>query len=226
MTAPKAIGLECEACHDTSFANPLDHKTDGSAGAGPPPANVNSQFWFGKTETADTGRNVNTAHLGAAYFPTGFPAGNPTNKYEYALAFDRKCGNPATGCHRSAVHNQHPVKPPSPQPADNVLTFGQGGTVPNPKAYWWYPAITDYVTQFYQSRSPWDVNDVTTRAAGTFPDNGVTYGLCVSCHDPHGTNAPVNLLGATTNYMLRGDTRPPNAGLFCNTACHTSRTPP
>jgi predicted CxxxxCH...CXXCH cytochrome family protein len=224
MTTPKTINVECEACHDTSFVTSADHKTDGSAGAGPPPANINTQTWPGKTENANNQRNQNTVHLSAAYFPSGFPGSNPSNKYNFALAFDQKCGNQATGCHTANAHNHHPVIPGAPQTVDRVLRFPDGGTVSNPKAYNWYSAISDYPTQFYQSRSPWDINDITTSAVGSYTDNNTRYGLCVSCHDPHGTNAPANLLGTTTNRMLRGDSS--NAGQFCNTACHTTRTPP
>lgn len=233
MTSPKSINLECEACHDTSFVTSADHKTDGSAGAGPPPANINTQTWPGKTENANNQRNQNTAHLGSTFFPAGFPGSNPANKYLYPLAFDQKCGNPAAGCHTAQPHydsttapnGAHPQRPAAPVAADNVLTFGQSMTTGTPKAYYWYPSITDYATQFYQSRSPWDIEDITTRATGMpVPDANVRYGVCVSCHDPHGTNAPVNRPGKNTNVMLRGDTL--NQSLFCNTACHTSRTPP
>ena len=233
MTTPKTINLECEACHDTSFVTSADHKTDGTAGAGPPPANINTQMWPGKTENVNNQRNQNTAHLGSAFFPAGFPGANPANKYLYPLAFDQKCGNPAAGCHSAQPHydsttapnGAHPQRPAAPVAADNVLTFGQSMTTGTPKAYYWYPSITDYATQFYQSRSPWDIEDITTRATGmAVPDSGVRYGVCVSCHDPHGTNAPANRPGHTTNVMLRGDTL--NQSQFCNTACHTTRTPP
>ncbi|GAB4236562.1 MAG: hypothetical protein OHK0028_13480 [Deltaproteobacteria bacterium] len=226
MTSPKTINIECEACHDTSFVTSADHKTDGTAGAGPPPANINTQTWPGKTEDANNRRNQNTVHLSSAFFPAGFPGSNPSNKYEFALAFDQKCGNLAAGCHPANAHNQHPIVPGNPQPVDRTLRFGDGGSVANPKAYYWYSAISDYPTQFYQSRSPWDINDITTNASGSYPDNNTRYGLCVSCHDPHGTNAPIDLLGANTNRMLRGDAASPNSGPFCNGVCHSSRTPP
>jgi predicted CxxxxCH...CXXCH cytochrome family protein len=223
MTTPKVINVQCDACHDTGFLTGTDHKVDGSAGAGPPPANINTQIWPGKTENANNQRNQNTAHLRSDYFPAGYPGATPSNKYEFARAFDLKCGTPAAGCHPAAAHNHHPVVPGVPQPVDRVMRFPDGGTATNPKVYYWYPALSDYAAQFYQSRSPWDINDLTTGAAGTYADNSVRYGVCVSCHDPHGTAAPANL-GAATNQMLRGDTL--NAGQFCNAACHTTRTPP
>jgi len=224
-----AINIDCEACHDVGFVSGADHKADGSAGVGPPPANINTLFWPGKsTGNPNTDRNQNTAHLKSDYFPAGFPA-NPPNKYQYALAFDQKCGNPATGCHTAQPHydsitapdGAHPQRPAAPVAADNVLTFGQSMTTLTPKAYNWFPAISDYPAQFYQSRSPWDIEDITTNATTGYPGNGVRYGLCVSCHDPHGTNAPSNRPGHTTNVMLRGDTLSP-PGQFCNTACHRS----
>jgi hypothetical protein len=229
MTSPKTINIDCDACHDVGFVTGADHKADGSAGAGPPPANINTQIWPGKTENANNQRNQNTAHLASTYFPAGFPGSNPANKYDYPLAFDQKCSGPATGCHPVAVHNNHPVVPASPLPEDRVMRFGDHQNPLDVKALYWYPAISDYPTQFYSSRSVWDIEDITTRATGMpVSDTGVRYGVCVSCHDPHGTNAPINRPGHTTNIMLRGDSldNPQFCGAGAAGACHTSRPPP
>ena len=215
-----ALGaVQCEECHDVGYLSSANHKTDGTAGSGPAPANVNTLAWPGKALNANTQPTANTAHLRQAYFPA-----TATHKYDYARVFNKKCGDPATGCHPVPPHNNHPQVPAgSVNPADNVMRFGDNSVV-NPKAYYWYPAYLDYRANFYESRSPWEIEDLTTNASGVGTDSGTRYGVCVSCHDPHGTNAARNLMGGTTNRMLRGNSNA--TGQFCNSACHTTRTPP
>jgi predicted CxxxxCH...CXXCH cytochrome family protein len=192
--------IRCEDCHDIGSPNPSTH----SDGTGV----FHTQNWPGKTP--DT-TNQNTSHLSAAYFPGG-AAGF---RYEYSLKVNQQCGR---GCHASAPHNHHPSVPAgSTNSVDNTLRFGDFNTVANPKSKTWY-AITNFPSEFYMSRSPWVDRDTTSLAGGGFPDAGTVYGSCVSCHDPHGTNAPSNLLGTTSNRMLRGDST--NPGQFCNKACH------
>jgi predicted CxxxxCH...CXXCH cytochrome family protein len=218
------INIECEACHDVGYLSSGDHKTDNTAGAGPPPANINTLL---DPDVTSPGSNRaptrNTAHLKSGYFPTS----SPSYKYQFALAFNAKCGNPVTGCHNtgtSATHNNHPVVPTgSTDPQDNVMRFGEHNSVSDPKLYYWYPAYTSYSDKFWETRSPWTINDLTTDAIGSYSDNNVKYGVCVTCHDPHGTDAPKNLTG-TTNRMLRGNSKASNQ--FCNKACHTSKPPP
>ncbi len=221
MTTPKNINLQCEDCHDVGYLSGSSHKTDGAAGAGPPPANVNTLTWPGKVDNGANFPTVNTPHLKQSYVPST----TPTEKYQYALAFDTKCGNPATGCHKTRVEH-HPVVPPgSTDPKDNVVRFGDKSSRPNPKAVYWYPVYSSYRDSFYESRSPWVITDVTTSAGGSYPDSATVYGVCVSCHDPHGTNSPKNCDGGTTNHMLRGNSQSPGSGPFCNTACHSSGAP-
>jgi predicted CXXCH cytochrome family protein len=159
----------------------------------------------------------------SSFFP-----GSATTKLAYAQAFDTKCGSRSTGCHTRATPPSHvgEIHPNSTvAPYDNVLIFGRthGGTTPTPKAYSWYPVIAsaaDYAARFYETPAVWLIQDITTNSnSGSFADNATNYGTCVTCHDPHGTNAPVNFPGATTNFMLRGDayTAP---SFFCNTVCH------
>ncbi len=211
--------IACEECHDVCYLSSADHKTDGTAGSGPPPANVNTLSWPGKTDNGSNAPTANTSHLKQAYFPS-----SATKRYEYARAFDRKCGDPAAGCHRFPPHNQHPVVPAgSVDPADNVLRFGDFNTVLDPKAYSWYPESPDYRTDFYKSPSPWEIGDLTTNAAGVGPDNSIRYGTCVTCHDPHGTGATDQKVGGG-NAMVRGNWT--ESAQFCNGACHTTRTPP
>ena len=105
------------------------------------------------------------------------------------------------------------------------MRFGDRNTVSNPKGYSWY-TLSSYPTDFYRSQSPWTDNDI--RLQGGLSDAGTSYGLCVSCHDPHGTAATDTSfypgLG-TSNHMIRGNYRT-DSSTFCNTACHTKRSPP
>ncbi|HEY3320142.1 MAG TPA: hypothetical protein VGP72_06740, partial [Planctomycetota bacterium] len=166
--------------------------------------------------------NLNTAHLKSAFFPA-----SAVKKSDYAWTFDRTCSTTGVGCHSvspsSHIGLEHPNY--SVSPYDNVLTFGRAhaNTPPDPKAYNWYLPIAnaaDYATRFSEAPAVWLVQDLTTNAnSGSYTDNGTSYGTCVTCHDPHGSAAPTNFPGATTNYMLRGDAY--NAtGQFCNTVCH------
>ncbi len=211
--------IGCEECHDIGYLASADHRADGSAGTGPAPANLNTLTWPGKTLDANTRPTANTAHLRAAYFPA-----SATRKSDYARAFNRKCGDPAAGCHVVPPHNNHPQVPAgSVDPADNVMRFGDA-SVAEPKAYYWFPAYAEYRTGFYESRSPWVIDDLSTAAAATGPDSAVQYGTCVSCHDPHGTGA-ADRTTAGRNVMLRGNWST-QASTFCNAACHTTRMPP
>jgi cytochrome c553 len=216
-SAPRAVrAVTCDDCHDVDYLAAADHKGDGSAGATDPPSSINTLTWPGRTLTADRAPTANTAHLKASFF-----SASPARKADYALAVDRMCGATGTGCHpaieRSHVGRIHPF-------GDNALAFGRthGGTPPAPKQYAWYPPSAnayDYRIRFYESPAVWVVDDLTTLAADpAFPDNQVAYGGCVSCHDPHGSGAPVNTAaGVTTNRMMRGDFRDTRT---CNTVCH------
>jgi len=109
------------------------------------------------------------------------------------------------------------------------MRFGDKGTQANPKQYTWDntwnpndPA--NYPQVFYKSKSPWIDSDIRTGVGG-LSDPTVSYGLCISCHDPHGTGV-TETSGYTglgyTNHMLRGNWLAPlGPSTFCNNAaCH------
>jgi predicted CxxxxCH...CXXCH cytochrome family protein len=213
--------VQCADCHDTAWLNPADHKANGLPSGTYPPTNINTLMWPGKRGTTDTSPTVNTAHLRSSYFPAF-----ARNKSDYARAFDTKCGARGVGCHLYPTPPSHVgrIHPDSRVPPfDNALTFGRqhGGTTPDPKAYPWYPVVSsadDYANRFYESPTVWLVQDITTLANNAaFPDNAVSYGVCVSCHDPHGTGSPVKP-GERSNYMLRGEYNRPVT--FCQPVCH------
>jgi hypothetical protein len=107
------------------------------------------------------------------------------------------------------------------------MRFGDKNSKANPKLYDWYVWDTsnpsNYPTSFYRSRSSWIDNDI--RSVGGMTDPAVSFGLCVTCHDPHGTGATDASaypgLG-NSNHMLRGNWLPPAGPVtFCNNAgCH------
>jgi len=207
--------IECEDCHDASYLTGGDHKTDGSV-PGNPPNNINTEYWPGKSPlNADTNPNANTAHL-----RSGFINVSPTSRADIAKTFDNYC---ATACHARDYHRHQ--RGTGPPPTD-VMRFGDPGTdtTSNPKQYNWY-TLTNYATDFYKSQSPWVDNDI--RASSGLSDQEIAYGLCVSCHDPHGTGTTDTTGGyvAYSNHMVRGNWIN-DAGGFCTRACHTSRTPP
>jgi hypothetical protein len=206
--------IECEDCHDASYLTASSHKTDGSV-TGSPPHNINTLGWLGKSPlNADTNSNANTAHLVAGYIDTA-----ATSREAIARRFDSHC---ITACHTPGYHtHQNNNNPPG------VMRFGDHGSKANPKLYDWYVWDTsipsNYPTSFYKSRSSWTDNDI--RSVGGMTDPAVNYGLCVSCHDPHGTGVTETTsypgLG-TSNHMLRGNwLAPAGPGTFCNSAgCH------
>ncbi|MHB1040626.1 MAG: CxxxxCH/CxxCH domain c-type cytochrome, partial [Desulfobacteria bacterium] len=206
--------IECEDCHDTSYLTASDHKTDGSVTGGPP-LNINTLLWPAKSPlNADTNPNQNTAHLVAGYIDIA-----ATSREAIARKFDNQC---STACHTPGYH-QHQMDNVPP----GVMRFGDHGTKTNPKLFDWYVWDTsnpaNYPTSFFSSRSAWIDSDIRSVAGMTDPT--VNYGLCVSCHDPHGTavtdTSSYPGLG-TTNHMLRGNWLPPaGPGTFCNNAgCH------
>ncbi|MHB8783296.1 MAG: CxxxxCH/CxxCH domain c-type cytochrome [Desulfobacteria bacterium] len=206
--------IECEDCHDTSYLTASDHKTDGSV-PGNPPNNINTLGWPGKTPLdANTNPNANTSHLKSGYINT-----TPSTRADVARTFDTYC---VTACHAADYHRHW--KPTGAAPQD-VMRFGDPGTstTSNPKQYNWM-TIAAYATDFYRTQSVWIDSD--SRVSGLV-DN-TNYGLCVSCHDPHGTGVTDTSgypgLG-TTNHMLRGNWIT-DAGTFCGRACHTSRPAP
>jgi len=207
--------IECEDCHDTSYLTSSDHKTYGVPGS--PPHNINTLDWPPKSpRNADTNPNANTAHLKSGYINA-----SPLARADVARTFDSYC---VTACHDADYHRHW--KDGGTLPRD-VMRFGDHGTRANPKLFLWYTWDTtnpaNYPTYFYQSRSVWIDNDI--RSVSGMTDQSVNYGLCVSCHDPHGTGVTdtSGYSGWTpTNHMLRGNWLPPaGPGTFCNSAgCH------
>jgi len=205
--------IECEDCHNTSYLTASDHKTSGVAGG--PPLNINTLLWPAKSPlNADTNPNANTSHLVAGYIDTA-----ATSREAIARKFDNQC---STACHTPGFH-QHQMDNNPP----GVMRFGDRNTKANPKLYEWYVWDTsnpaNYPTSFYRSRSSWTDNDI--RSVGGMTDPTTNYGLCISCHDPHGTGVTDTSgypgLGVT-NHMLRGNWLPPTGpGAFCNNSgCH------
>ncbi len=206
--------IECEDCHDTGYLTSLDHKTDGTV-PGSPPNNINTEYWPAKSPmNADTNPNRNTSHLRSVYDNTG-----ATVRSGVARVFDNYCAN---ACHARDYHRHQKNNGPAPR---DVMRFGDSGTstTSNPKQYNWY-SYSSFPAEFYRSRSPIVDNDLFSRF-GT-PSDGA-YGVCVSCHDPHGTATTDTKGGGAqaTNAMVRGNWKTDATG-FCSKACHTSRTPP
>lgn len=199
--------IECEDCHDVGYLSGADHKTNV---AGTPPTNINSYNYPGKTINADTQPNANTAHLKSNFINTG-----AANRADIARTFDNYCMN--ASCHRTLQQHRH-VNPPN-----DVMRFGDNNTAVNPKLNNWFTFSSfpsSYPSDFYRTLSPWIDSDI--RVSGLGDTNN--YGLCISCHDPHGTPVTDNThtgnatLGFT-NHMLRGNWVSDPDG-FCNRACH------
>jgi predicted CxxxxCH...CXXCH cytochrome family protein len=213
VTTLMGRAIECEDCHDVGYLTSADHKTNV---AGTPPTNINTYNYPGKTIGTDTQTNGNTSHLKAAFLNT-----SASTRADVARTFDNYCMN--ASCHKTLTQHRH-VQPPG-----DVMRFGDNNTVANPKLYNWlaysnFPST--YPTDFYRTLSPWIDSDI--RVSGLA--DTTNYGLCITCHDPHGTPVTDNThtgnatLGYT-NHMLRGNWATDPAG-FCNKACHTTRTPP
>lgn len=210
-TGSPARPIECEDCHDASYLTSADHKTDGSV-SGNPPNNINTEYWPGKSPmNGDTNPNRNTPHLLA-----GYDNASATSRAGVARQFDNFC---ALQCHSQDYHRHQKDTGPAPR---DVMRFGDDNTstTPNPKQYTWF-TLSSYPTDFYRSQSPWIDNDVYARTG--MSDSGTAYGLCVSCHDPHGT-ATTDTKGSgpmATNAMVRGNWKSDSEG-FCARACHRS----
>ena len=216
--------VQCEDCHDAGYLSGADHKTVVS---GTPPANINTLDWPGKTPpplTEDTTANANTSHLKAAFINAG-----ATSRAAIARQFDNACYGPASGCHLGSSHYHQKTSSygtPYTGPDQDVMRFGDNNTVQNPKIYNWYGVsnyTTGYPTYFYASPSAWIDNDIRLVSTAGWADAGKAYGLCVSCHDPHGTGATdatnTSWGGGSTNHMLRGNWLSPNSQSFCG-GCH------
>jgi hypothetical protein len=209
-TGVPARAIVCEDCHDAGYLTGAEHYTDGTM-PGAPPQNINTESWPGKVTTAGVNApNANTSHLRTEFIQT-----SATTRADVARKFDNHC---AVACHARDYHRHQRNVGPAPT---DVMRFGDPGsdTTANPKQYNWLP-LANYATDFYRSQSPWVDSD--TRVSGLA--DTTNYGLCVSCHDPHGT-ATTDLTTRGTNAMVRWNWRT-DSGTFCARACHTSRPAP
>jgi len=93
------------------------------------------------------------------------------------VKFDDTC-YAKTGCHGASMSHRHVGSDLLPVP--KASQFGDGGTVLNGESV----------------RYPIDSALTTTASTG-----GRSYAVCISCHNPHGTN--VVEAGKATNRMLR-----------------------
>ncbi len=195
--------VTCDNCHDVGSPSPSTHTTSGSG-------TFNTYRWYGSPADNTT---TNTPHLRAFYLTTGTAS-------QIQVNFDAGCYNGpggAVSCHAQRFIKNHRHT----KDAGYVVQFGRNNTTNNPKGYTWYTP-GGYETDFYMSRSPWVVHDVTTTAGVPNPPSAPYYGVCVSCHDPHGTGTADNTAGGlgTTNHMVRGNWLGAAAPQFCNGACH------
>jgi hypothetical protein len=143
------------------------------------------------------------------FFPT-----SPVQPSDYAVAFDNACAS-REGCHVSGgTRRARDMRHGKGQ----FMQFGQKNTAGNPKIYTWYTQ-TVYKDEFFLSQSPWVVKDEKNTITGT-----TQFGICVSCHDPHGSGPPgvtdaVDPPGDPRNVMSRGNWKSQPA-TYCNGACH------
>lgn len=211
------VPVTCEDCHDIGYLAAADHK--GTVG-GAAPLNINTLQWPGKSVNADTRPNRNTAHLRAEFISAS------PDRAEVARTFDNRCLGPAAGCHPAAFGHRHQI-PGDPALDRDVMRFGIHGTNPAPKEAAWFDLsgyLADYgapspAGRFHASPAVWIDNDISA-----FPtDNATAYGLCITCHDPHGTGTTDTSQGArgTTNHMLRANWRSDYPGYCTSPPCHS-----
>jgi hypothetical protein len=102
------------------------------------------------------------------YLLSAFVKATPASDYDVQVTFDNAC---ATLCH-GALQMRHAV---DAVPALNAVQFGTHTSYSEPQ----------------NTPPPYMFFDRNLKSAATFGgfDGGTNYALCVSCHDPHGTNA-------------------------------------
>jgi predicted CxxxxCH...CXXCH cytochrome family protein len=182
-------GADGTATWTPAGLNP-DQECSGCHDISDPPSGAGAHF-NGILNSAEQGLNpsTNTAHLLSSYLDSG-----PTNDYDPQLAFDSAC---YTLCHQGSgvTDMRHTLS----NPVTNVMEFGRMSTTTDGESIAW----------------PIDV-DVSSYANSGIPPGDVDYGLCVSCHNPHGTS--VDEPTKSTNRMVREHwvTSP---SLFCG-VCH------
>ena len=185
--------LACADCHDVS-SPPGTHYSCGNDAK----LELNTLLWPGKP--ADT-RTANTAHLVAGYLGAG-------TARERQVAFDDYCAktcHPATGL-PDMRHSYDANK--NIDPADKVMEFGTAhATTDDPKRE----------RGLDRKLTPWTINDLTKPAAAD-PSPVQYYGICVSCHDPHGTATLQKTRG--TNKMVLRNWQDTSMQPFCGSTCH------
>jgi hypothetical protein len=119
----------------------------------------------GRLTPSDT-RTANSFHL----LP-GFVSATPGSDWEVQTTFDNAC---ATLCHGVSIDMRHAIDSASIHTTPNVAEFGQYSSYAA-------PINTPPPEMFY---------DRNLKNAATFNgyDGAPNYALCVSCHNPHGTN--------------------------------------
>ncbi|MHB8836155.1 MAG: hypothetical protein ACYC9Y_10650 [Candidatus Methylomirabilia bacterium] len=207
--ANNPIGLNpnrsCPECHDIS--NPPGTHFNCAV---PLAQRHNTKYYFGKT--TDT-RSANTSHLVA-----GFLAGanNPQAKQ---IAFDGDvalgvptssggCYNNAAGCHyaNGVMDMRHGTKVAGVY--DNIMQFNiANDTTDDPKQ----DRGADNVW------TPWTIDDLTN-VVDASPPTVRHHGVCVSCHDPHGTAATQKT--RNTNKMVIRNWKGTSMQPFCGSNCH------
>ena len=189
----------CTDCHDLNSPSPNKHYDCGD----PVNQRVNTRSYFGKP--ADS-RNANTSHLVAGYLA------GASNSQAKQIGFDDYCYNT---CHLTdgQVDMRHASAPGGL--SDKIMEFGvlpPTGTA----------ATTDNPKQDRGANNvwtPWTIEDITTTVAASPP--GTHYnGVCVSCHDPHGTSTLQKT--RLTNKMVIRNWKGTSMATFCQSNCHIS----
>jgi hypothetical protein len=188
--------LACTACHDVSDPPNTHNNCTVSLNL-----RLNTRYYFGKP--ADS-RNTNTSHL-----ISGFLAGanNPQAKQ---VAFDDYC---YTTCHLPAgmvdeQNMRHSYTNGNIDQASKVMEFNvANSTTDDPK--------TDRGAN--NVWTPWTIDDLTN-VVDANPPTTRHHGVCVSCHNPHGTSTLQKTRG-TNKMVIRSwqDTAMPT---FCGSNCH------
>jgi hypothetical protein len=155
------------------------------------PATGNGRHLNGIVSSAKQGlnRSENTAHLIAAFI------GGSSPTYSVQLTFDNAC---YTRCHAGArrADMRHSFVDPGDQYPPGVMVLGTHSTIEDGESLLW----------------PVD-SDLSTNASTSLP----AFGTCVSCHNPHGTNAqPPTTPYYPSNYMVRANWPAP----LCVVVCH------
>jgi hypothetical protein len=143
----------------------------------------------GRLTPTDT-RNANSFHLLAS-----FVKASPTSEQDVQLTFDNTC---TTLCHGSLTmrHAADAV------PAANAVQFGTHATYTEPQ----------------NVPPPMMFFDRNLKSAATFNgyDGPPNFAICVSCHDPHGTNAASPRADLNNKMMLYKWSNPSTLCVKCH----------